>query len=541
VEQSSCILALDLGTSAFKAAPVTPDGLLAEPVGVAYELDTCDGAVTCPPERYYRTAMEALRRAAAAAKAAGRRVEAIGIASQAQTYVALVYDGRPIRDAVVWMDSRAAAEAERANLALPDAPAHCGFRAFSPLQFLPKLMHLHGGAAARESALAYRSHRPYQSYPTHRTAAPRNTAAMPAAPHSPTASGPAARYLLLNEYVALRLTGHAFGDETVQGMGGLFHIGRRAWSPEALALAGIFERQLAEIGPAAALSERLLPEIAAALGIGAVRVYQCGNDQACAAAGVDLGEPVGLLCNFGTAMVIYARRDVQPVSLTESQIAGIDPLTGGWFLLGLENECGNVVDRLAGQLCPGEGIKGLLQIAAQPDPYTSPPELGGRGANAELGGRGANAELAGRGANPELGTRAANQEYKANGASLEPRGTLELADTTARHSHLSIAHAAIAADHLHLGPLIAQYGGAKIAHAVLHYYRDRFCALVAELREKEAAHGRLISAGGLSRSRAWLEFLFQGLPLTLERAQTEHPALVGIARIVARQSHSDPS
>ena len=145
---NTCILALDLGTSAFKAAPVTPSGLLAEPAVVAYEVDTSGGRITCPPERYspLRCARLAwLRMLPRRLAAAWRRSASL---RQAQTFLPVDRAGRPLADAVVWLDNRAEVEARRLSEAIPNVAAVCGFRSFTGQQFLPKVMHmLHEGVA----------------------------------------------------------------------------------------------------------------------------------------------------------------------------------------------------------------------------------------------------------------------------------------------------------------------------------------------------------------------------------------------------------
>jgi len=452
LEASACILALDLGTSAFKAAAVTPVGLVGEPVSIPYELDYAEGRVTCPAERYFDTAMAALRQAIVTARAAGLRIEAIGLSSQAQTYVELDRTGRTIADFVVWTDDRAAAEAARASQVLPDAAAHCGFRRFTGQQFLPKVMHL---LAEREI--------------DREGAAARGASAIDDA----IRSKPSGKFLLLNEYLAHCLTCVAFGDETNQGMSGFFDITRRAWSPKALALSGITADQLATVAPAAMLAEPLTEEIRRALDLDAIPVYQCGNDQTCAAAGVDLDEPGDVLCNFGTAMVVYSRKQDLPATIFDSQIAGIDPLTSRYFLLGLEGECGNVIEWLADRVYPGQGIEPMLRAAVD----------------------------------------ALSIRFLAS----PPKDLFTLSnwkETFDRHTSL-------------LGP-------EQTAQMILAMYRGRFLQLLEEIRGPVAQPGKLIASGGLSRSQAWLDFLEQETSVAFVRAPSEHPGLLGIARIIAR-------
>src|SRR5581483_9467492 len=122
---SSCILALDLGTTAFKAAPVDETGVRGRVTVTPYELDYAEGRVTCNPERYVSCAWKALRGAARTAREQGLTVRAVGLSSQAQTYVALDERGQPVQPAVVWTDTQAVPEAEEAARALPDFARTC--------------------------------------------------------------------------------------------------------------------------------------------------------------------------------------------------------------------------------------------------------------------------------------------------------------------------------------------------------------------------------------------------------------------------------
>lgn len=428
---NECILALDLGTTAFKCAAVDAEGVIDEPVTVGYLLDYAGGHVTFPPERYLLLALEALKAAAATAKRANCRVRAIGISSQAQTYIALDAQGQPVQPAVVWTDARAVTEAERVAQAIPDFIRHSGFQQPLAQQFLPKVMH-----AVRPGGLA---------------------------------ADRVWKFLLLNEYLICHLTGQAYGDEVNQGMGGFFDITRRAWSPAALALAGIESRQLADVAPAAAISQPLRAAYARQLGLAEVPVFSCGNDQSCGAAGAGLTGADDLLCNFGTALVVYAVRATLPAALGAHQIAGIDPLTGRYFLLGVASECGNIIEWARNAFHAELDFNDMIRYAAALEPAASddgPPQLQPRG-----------------------------------------NGRFDLTGLSAGH-----------------GPDL-------VIRGILDYYGRAFAALLAGIGP-QGASGRLVAAGGLSKSEAWLAFLERACAVTFTPAPSEHIGLLGIRNIV---------
>lgn len=330
---AECVLALDLGTTAYKAAAVDGDGVIGRVTVVAGSPDYAGGRVTCDPDSARRRALRALRGAARSAREHGAQVTGIGISSQAQTFVPVGPNGEALGPAVVWTDGDACAEAAEAGRVLPGFAASAGFLSPSPLQFVSK-------------AMRYRRE-----------------------------GGRASQLLLLNEWVIAGLTGEAYGDETNQGMGGLYDIARRTWNHTALALAGLGEASLARVAPAAAISTPLETAARRTLGLEAVPVFSCGNDQSCAAVGGGLRRTGDLFCNFGTAMVAMTLRDAPTVPASPEQIAGISPLPDRWFLLGVESECGNVIEWAARLLWPRGGVPALLAAARRTGPSNAIPEV----------------------------------------------------------------------------------------------------------------------------------------------------------------------
>lgn len=428
------VLALDLGTTAFKAAAVRDDEIVGQVAVVPTKLEYGrGGAVTCPPERYRAWALDALRNAAGQARALGFRVRAIGISSQAQTFIPT--DGRlqPVGDAIVWTDATATDEAAAAAEALPDFAHTSGFAQPSPQQFLPKVMR-----------------------------------------HAKTHGG-AARYLLLNEWVIAQLTGTCYGDTVNQGMGGFYDITQLRWNEAALNLAGLRADQLAPAYPAAGRCAGLSRDVADILNApSGIPVYSCGNDQSCAAIGCGLEQPGELFANFGTAMVVYTLYDRPTVPHSAEQIAGISPLPSRWFLLAVESEFGNVVEWFARILYPRSGVGKMLERALSRRPRRIP-------------------ELA--------------FDFP-GGGTLDIRG-LRLGSTRE-----------------------------DLVLALMQTYANRFSVLMHGVLRADVKPSRIVAGGGVSRSRAWCEFLSRRCGVTVTAAPLEHPALIGIARIIRNNAQS---
>lgn len=327
-----CILSLDLGTSSVKAGVVSDDGLVAPPTHVPCRL-TYGRRVTLQPEALIRAVHLALRNAAEAARSRGLEPNALAVVSQAQSYIRIGPSGEPVGPVVSWLSRGDPRRVKLLTQRFPDFAERTGFSTPSDLQFVAKLCEPRPPRAKRTSH---------------------------------------ARALLLNEYVIMRLTGQAYGDTTLHGMGGLYDIRRRCWWPEIIEAIGASPDNLAPIGPAGAIGAPLSDRAAASIGMGKVPVLSCGLDQSASAIGAGVGTRANMMCNFGTAMVVYAQSDEPLTPAGQDEIVGIDPLTDRYFVLGLENECGNILSGLARMFFRGR--MGDLIAAG-----VSPPRVSDRG------------------------------------------------------------------------------------------------------------------------------------------------------------------
>ena len=180
-----------------------------------------------------------------------------------------------------------------------------------------------------------------------------------------------------------------------------------------------------------------------------------------------------VLCNFGTAMVLYTRKNQLPTDITVSQIAGIDPLTSSYFLLGLD-ECGNLLEQAARRLFPEGSVEQMLARAAMLPP-PSP-------------------------------------------AFME-----------------QIPSSPVAAVR-ELDRLAGSRGPEEAVRALLERFAGRFAELLSEVTSGGERPGRLIASGGLSRSPVWLDLLFHRTGVPFLRANNEHAGLLGVARILSQSA-----
>jgi xylulokinase len=437
-KSGKAIIALDLGTTSFKCALVSEDGILPGTIiSRNYRINRSNGVIVFPAEEYFDMALDLLRRTCSTALEMKLLVGSIGITSQAQTYVTINKNGEALTDAVVWLDVRAETEARDVASAITEFPMHSGFPEPSGQMFLPKIIHLKN--------------------------------------KEPDVHGSAWKFLLLNEYIVFRLTGKTYGDSSNQGMCGFFDISKRKISKIALSLAGIGEEHLPQIFTPASFAKPLTDKISEILGIGKVNVYSCGNDQSCAAAGAGLSAENDILCNFGTAMVVYSLKEKLPAVLLGNQIAGISSLRNYYFLLGLESECGSIFEMIHGELYPEDNFASMMQEAF-------------------------NADITGPGIEDAVAIR-----YP---------------------------------DIVSICSLKVKYPRAAICRALMELYAGIFQNMLEGILN-ESAPGKIFASGGLSLSEEWILFLEKRCSLKFSRMRSCHPSLEGVYKTIKQNEAYD--
>lgn len=132
----SIVLACDLGGSSFRAALVDDTGAIRAQCAIAGPPSRDDraGASDIDPEAWWSLLVEACAGLAAQAPALFEAVEAVAICGVTRTQIFLDRDGRPLRPAMTWKDTRADACAQRLRAALdPAHPESAAINAFHPL------------------------------------------------------------------------------------------------------------------------------------------------------------------------------------------------------------------------------------------------------------------------------------------------------------------------------------------------------------------------------------------------------------------------
>lgn len=332
-----CIAALDVGTSSVKACLFTPElNLLACSVR-EYRLRTENGRVEARAEDYLEAAAAGMREALDMAP--GWRPAALGLTTQGETLVPVGRAGEPLGPFLVWLDSRAGAEAE-----------------------------LLSGAFDRETV--YRA-----------TGLPELSGALPLAKalwlrrEEPEVFARTEKLLLLEDYLLHWLTGRLAGEKSLHTSTGWFHLGRDDLWEEALAAAGIPVGMLPELLDCGEPVGPLLPGPAEALGLPpGIPVATGAMDQTAAALAAGCVAPGAVTETTGTALVAAACTEAPVFAEGHHVTIYRHALAGKYLYLPIGNTAGMALRWFRDEFCrdlPADGGYAALDAQAAKVPCGS--------------------------------------------------------------------------------------------------------------------------------------------------------------------------
>ncbi|PZR53475.1 xylulose kinase [Xylanimonas oleitrophica] len=221
------------------------------------------------------------------------RVGALAITHQRESFVLLDGEGKPLRPAVLWVDSRA-----------HEQIATLGARPLS------------GGRSVHDVS----------GKPPDTTPAVYKIAWL--AEHEPQVVHAAAHVADVQAYLALRLTGHLATSHASADTLGLFDLARLDWSPELVEAVGLRPEQLPGLVAGGEVIGELLPDVASDLGLpGPVPLVAGIGDGQSAGLALGVEEPGVAYLNLGTSMVCGVSSDVYITSPAFRTLAGVRPGT----------------------------------------------------------------------------------------------------------------------------------------------------------------------------------------------------------------------
>lgn len=262
------IAAIDLGTGSCRAELFAPDGSSLGRHSVEYAVLTVEpGAAEQDAEGWWDAACACLRATLREAGVAGTDVGAVGVSAQGHSWVPTDERFRPLRNALTWLDRRAARHA--AELLEERGAEFWGSlagKAPGPWHLLPQLLWL------RET--------------------------------EPDTLRATAHLLTAHDFVIARLTGRAVTDHTSAATTLLFDIAGLEWNQAVLQAYRVDRRLLPHPVASGTLVDRLTPGAAEATGLSSDTIAVTGaQDQKCAAYGAGLADGIAT-ASLGTATAI---------------------------------------------------------------------------------------------------------------------------------------------------------------------------------------------------------------------------------------------
>jgi len=231
----SFLLGIDVGSSACKAAIVSPEGERIASAAVRYPTHGPEaGWKEQDPEDWYRAACEAVRSCLADASAGRAKAKAglakgIAATGPAHNFVLLDAHGRPVARTIHWSDTRSVSEAEALDRK-------------SGREIFAKTFQRMSTASTLSQLLWIRKHRP-------------------------DVWEQARALLVTKDYLCRRLTGRRGTDPHDAAGTQLWDVRREEWSAELCGLVGWDLSGLPEVRPAASVAGELLPDAARDLGL----------------------------------------------------------------------------------------------------------------------------------------------------------------------------------------------------------------------------------------------------------------------------------
>jgi len=269
------ILAIDLGTTAIKVLLFQSDGQVISNSTQEYKLLTpTELAVEVEVEKYWNAFKKGLAEVLTQANINSSKIKSIGISAQGETLILVDKEGKPLYNAVVWLDNRAQQEAE-------DLVKEFGnentYHITGQVEIVPTW------PAAK--ILWFKKHRPdiYRKV---------------------------AKFLLIEDYFIYRLCGKYVCEGSLICSTVYWDIIKKVWWKDMLSYLGVKEVQLPEIRESGEVVGSIQPKIAQELGLSADTLVTTGAlDQACGAIGVGNLVPGVISENTGAALAICATVD----------------------------------------------------------------------------------------------------------------------------------------------------------------------------------------------------------------------------------------
>ncbi len=267
-----CLLGLDAGTSSFKTALFNEEGRVIARHSEDYSLITpAPSIVEFCPDTYWEICKNVLNKIVNDPNAVAAEIKAMAISSQGETLICLDRYGKPLRNAIVWLDNRSAEEAGiiRERFGVQKVYETTGQSEVAATWPATKILWLR----RNEPDIFYRT----------------------------------AKFLLLEDYLIYKLTGRYAAEKSLLCSSLLFDIHRGCWWEEMLEFLCIKPEQLPQINESGTVVGNLTCEAVEETGLSKETLVVTGAlDQTAGLIGAGNIKPGAVLETTGSCLAVCA-------------------------------------------------------------------------------------------------------------------------------------------------------------------------------------------------------------------------------------------
>lgn len=301
------ILVIDVGTSSMRGVLFDEVGKVIHVVQKKYQtLYMSPILVEEEPAVWRATLMGILKEQAAYTKEMGLTVAALSMTSQRSSIIPVDRDGKPLRNAIMWMDKRN------------------GDIAAEMSQYRKEIFQKTG---ARVNTVFSGTKMTW----VHR--------------HEPEVYKAAHKIITIADYLAWLMTGQYKTDHTYASRSLLLNIRKRVWDEDMLKLLEVDREKLCDLIAPGAIQGFTTAALETATGIPAgLPLISAGGDQQCAALGMGVIAQGDMEITTGTGAFLIASSDHVPDDLSDEIICGAHAVPGYYALEASMLACASVYD-----------------------------------------------------------------------------------------------------------------------------------------------------------------------------------------------------
>ena len=323
-------LGIDLGTTNIKAVLADVDGTI---LGVHREQIyydwSDDGGCELPVPRFHEALIRCIGGVCGKAGSAADRIEAVGYASQANTFLLLDADQEPLTPIISWQDDRLS----YTPACIDELWERQDYKEVTGLGLL-------GRRFAVAKVVAYQN----------------------------TTLWPRVRYFsTISDFLVTTFTGELKGDGSTASLLGIYDIRSGDWWDDALSIVGIDRSQLAEVLHPGAFAASVSPRASKLTGLrSGIPVVVGGLDHYIAAIGAGVTTIAEMSESTGTVLACtYVGDGIEPMA---DACVGPTLDGAGRYLLTFDNAGGVLLERYRESVCPERSFPEMDDLAARAAP-----------------------------------------------------------------------------------------------------------------------------------------------------------------------------